>query len=372
MNNSFFRKLSLGVLVIGSLFLGSCGGGSSDNDEEVFEFKSSDLTNKNWYANPYIDQKFTTDDAIIVYRFNGGGGLIREEFSGRRELSEEGSWSLSTDNVLTIDDASIDVVQEWKIDKSSTRDHILLKSTVGNRDFYSNINELSDLTADAVIVNEVLLENNQYVSKYKYEFEVVGEAVTEVKVILSNSEKFDLIQAKNSKGQQVWRLDENDINYFTEFPGKKEIKFYVRMNSGEEYKMVEQIYEQDINAMNYQSVKSEHSTGNGPLSVEVEWKAIGDEMVDYYYYYYVQILNSEKDENNPLFTSNWQPESNDDLQTLTLEEKSAGEFGLSLGETFYVKVVAFLYEEEIDPYQGDIFEFNVQARSQFIRSGGDW
>ncbi|PKQ69188.1 hypothetical protein BZG01_02460 [Labilibaculum manganireducens] len=368
MNTSFYNKLSFAILIAGSLFLTSCGSSSGGGEEDVFEFKSSDLTNKYWYSSTFIDDSYSKNDIVLVYKFNGGGDLYKQEFSGRRDV-KVGSWSLGDDNTLIIDDETIINSQEWKIDKSSTRDHIFLKSTIGNRDFYTQINELNDVTADASIVKEVYLKNDDFVSGYRYDFEVKGDNIKSAVAKISSNESFTLIKSQNSNDETVWRINEVDANkYLENFPGEKLVKFVLTMNSGEEYKLEEKIYNMDIAALNYQSVKSEHNTGTGPLALSVEWKAIADPNV----YYYVQILNSEKDENNPLFTSNWQPASTDDLQLLTVQEDIAGDFGLALGEQFYVKLVAFLFEEGINPFQGDIQDFNIQARSQFIRSGGEW
>jgi hypothetical protein len=363
-----FKSLVILAVSAFAIALTSCGGSSGGGDEEEFEFKSSDLTNKYWYANPYLDQKYATNDAVIVYRFNGGGDLVKQEFSGRRDDDKAGSWNLSDDNVLTINDGTIDAVQEWQIDKSSTKNHLFLKSTFGNRDFFSNVDELNDLTADAVIVKEVILSNNAYVNKYRYEFEVKGGKIEAAKAILSNS-SYDLIETQNSTGETVWRLKEIDAKeYVDSFNGGEVVKFYVKMSSGEEYKLIDEIYNEDIDALNYQSIDSDHNAGEGPLSLSVEWKAINN--VDAFYY--VEILNAAKDENNPLYTSGWQPASSEELESVDLDETNAGDFGLALGETYYVKVVAYLYEEDLKPYQGDIYSFNIQARSQYIKLGGEW
>ncbi|MDQ1769666.1 hypothetical protein GQR60_07725 [Labilibaculum sp. A4] len=368
MNTSFYNKLSFAILIAGSLFLTSCGSSSGGGEEDVFEFKSSDLTNKYWYSSTFIDDSYSKNDVVLVYKFNGGGDLYKQEFSGRRDV-KVGSWSLGDDNTLVIDDETIINSQEWKIDKSSTRDHIFLKSTIGNRDFYTQINELNDVTADASVVKEVYLKNDDFVSGYRYDFEVKGDNIKSAVAKISSNESFTLIKSQNSNDETVWRINEVDANeYLENFPGEKLVKFVLTMNSGEEYKLDEKIYNQDIEALSFQSVDSEHTTGSGALSLVVKWKALDAGNI----YYYVQVLNSEKDENNPLFTSNWQPASADALQSMTLEEDSKGDFGLSLGDNFYVKVVAFLYEDGIDPFQGDIYTFNIQARSQFIKAGGEW
>lgn len=367
MNCSLYKKLSFSALIIGSMFLSSCGS-SGGGDEEEFAFQTSDLKNKYWYANPYQNQNYSTDDAILVYRFNGGGDLVKQDFSGRRDNDEAGSWTLSDDNVLTIDDETSGNVREYTIDKSSTANHLFLKSSLGNWNFYSSIPELDDLTADAILVKEVILSNGTYESMYRYEFEVKGSNVEEAKVILENK-TYDLIEAQSSTGETVWRLKEIDAKeYFENFSGAETAKFYVKMTSGEEYKLVDEIYNEDIEALNYQSIDPDHNAGEGALSLSVEWKAINNADA----FYYIEILNSEKDENNPLYTSNWQPASGDDMESIILEEENAGDFGLALGDTFYVKVVAYLYEEDIEPYQGDIHSFNIQARSQFIKLGGEW
>lgn len=367
MNCSFYKRLFDAFLIVGSISLFACGN-SGGGDEEDFEFSSSDLTNKYWYGDTYVDEKYSTDDAILVYYFNGNGELRRQEFSGRRDNSNAGNWSLQ-DNKLIINDESLDAIQEWTIDKSSSKEHLRLRSSKGNRDFYRNMAGLDELTADASVVNEVYLQNGSYINNYRYEFEVKGSRIIKAKALVSSQEIYDLIKGKNSNGENVWRLSEMDSKkYFTDFPGAKRIKFYVKMDSGEEFKLEEQIYDQEISPLQYQFVNSEHATGDGPLSVSVKWKALLGSNI----YYYVQILNAQKDENNPLFTSNWQPASQDELQSLLLEEKTKGEFGLALGETFYVKVVGFIFEDGINPFQGEIQNYNIQVKSQFVKSGGEW
>ncbi len=367
MNSSFCKKISFAILIVGSMFLTSCGS-SGGGDEEVFEFKSSDLTNKYWYASTFIDNSYATNDVVIVYRFNSGGDLYKQEFSGRRD-SEVGTWSLNNDNILIINDETLSVIQEWKIDKSSTRDRIYLKSTNGTRTFHTQISELNDVTADASLVKNVYLKDGTFVNDYRYDFKVKGEKVKSVSALVSANEKYILEESKNSKNESVWRMSKNDAGkYLSGFPGEKLVKFVLKMDSGEEYKLEERIYNKEISALNHQKIDSDHNTGTGLLSLDVEWEALNDIGI----YYYVEILNSEKDENNPLFTSNWQPASGGGMQLLTLQEKVAGEFGLALGDNFYVKVVAFLFEDGINPFQGDIHEFNIQAQSQFIKAGGEW
>ncbi|WP_282125388.1 hypothetical protein [Marinifilum flexuosum] len=369
MKYSIYKKLSFSLALLGAFSLFSCGG-SSGGDEEEFEFKPSDLTNKYWYANPYRNQNFTTDDALLVYKFNGNGDLVRQDYGGRRDNDEAGTWTLSDDNTLTIDDKTTGNVREYTIDKSSASNHLFLKSSLGNWDFYADFNEIQDVTVDAAIVKEVVLSNGSFVNKYRYDFEIKGEFISQAKVILETN-SFELVKSANADGEVVWRLKEADAKeYFETFKGEELVKFYVKMNSGEEFKFEDRIEDNDIEPLNVESVDIDHNTGSGPLSVTVEWKAIDIENA----YYYVQILNADKDENNPLVTSNWQPEQNsqDGMQSITLSETNKGDFGLKLGDLFYVKVVAFLYEDGINPYQGDIHDFNKQAKSQYIRSGGEW
>ncbi|PCH69871.1 MAG: hypothetical protein COC06_06655 [Bacteroidales bacterium] len=367
MNNLFFKKLTFAFSLIGSMFLISCGS-SGGGDEVDFEFKSSDLTNKYWYASTFIDDSYATNDVVIVYRFNSGGDLYKQEFSGRRD-TEVGNWGLNSDNILTINDETLSAVQEWKIDKSSTKDQIYLKSTNGIRTFHTQISELDDVTADAFLVKNVYLKNGDFVDEYRYEFAVKGESIKSVKALVSSNDEFDLVETINSENESVWRINEVDAEkYLDAFPGERVVKFALKMDSGEEYKLEDQIYNKDISAINYQEVDTDHNTGTDRLSLNVEWEALSDEDV----YYYVQILNSDKDENHPLFTSGWQPADGETLQSLLLEENTAGEFGLALGDFFYVKIVALLFEDGINPFQGDIHEFNIQAQSQFIKSGGEW
>ncbi len=368
MDNSLFKKLPFVFFLFTSLFFASCGSSSSGGGEEDFEFKSSDLTNKHWYASTFIDNSYARKDVVIVYRFNAGGDLYKQELSGKRD-TEVGTWSLSSDNILMINDETLSAVQEWKIDKSSTRDRINLKSTAGVRTFHTRISELEDVTADAFLVKNVYLKSGDFVGEYRYEFAVMGENIKSVKALISSNDEFDLVETTNSENKSVWRLKETDASeYLNAFPGKKLVKFVLKMDSGEDYKLEEMIYNKEISSINHQEVDTDHNTGTGLLSLNVEWERLAEDDV----YYYVEILNSEKNENNPLYTTGWQPALSPQMQSITLTENVAGEFGLALGDTFYVKIVAFIFEEGINPFQGDIHEFNIQARSQFIKSGGEW
>jgi hypothetical protein len=215
MKYSITRKLSFVALVMGSLSLFSCGGSSGGNDEE-FEFQSSDLTNKYWYANPFLSVDYNRDDALIVYRFEGGGVLKKQEFSGRRD-KVVGEWLLS-DNQLIIRDESIGINnrQEWFIQSGSKNNYLKLNSSNGTREFYTNIDALNDITADAYVVNDLRLIGNTYESDYKLEYVVFGDQISQVKVLPNNSSSFDLEAYTDFEGKKVYYLKDSDRNNYFE------------------------------------------------------------------------------------------------------------------------------------------------------------
>lgn len=358
-------------MIVGSLFLTSCGSSSGGGDEEEFEFESSDLTNKYWYANPYLSSAFDRDDAIIVYRFEGGGVLKRQEFSGRRD-EVVGSWSL-IGNELLIEDESISANdrQEWFIQSKSTGSYLKLNSSAGTREFYTDIDEINDVTADAYVVNDLHIVNNAYESAYKMEYAVYGNKLSKVQALVDASTSFELEDFTNFKGEKVYYLRESDRdNYSDIFSGAQLVKFYLKFDNGENYKLDEQIYSSSIAALDNFSTTATHASGAG--SVTINWNAIDEDDI----YYYVEILDKEGNEYLPKFRSTRQSANAGEAKELEITNSTASEYkalsDLTVGDDYYVKISGFKYEDDIDPDNSSNKEINIQAVTRYVFKAGVW
>jgi len=377
--NKLITKLVNGLLVLAGSFsvvaCGSSGGGGND-----LNLSQVDLADKYWYADNFIAKDYDRDDAILVYKFISGGELYRQELSGKRDVNV-GSWDLvDTDNdkiydQLKINDRTAGGAKTWVIDKGeSTKTHLILRGEGGNRDFYTSpeifATDLNDITADAYLVRETFIENGQFVYKFRYEFKVKGEQVEEVKVMTSSSKEYDLVKKEN-----VWQLSyttDNPKEYLTAFPGAKKVKFYLRLRSEKKIKLEEQIYNVEIAPVK-EPVVVDHTTGSGKGAI-VTWNPIQIKQgyTKDHIRYIVQLLKEENSKPNteaPVYTSLPQP-TTDGKQKIDIENNKV--VGLKIGDKYYVKVQAILYEEGINPSQGLNKEYNIQAKSEYTKPVGQW
>jgi len=371
MKYSLFNKLSIAVTILGSLTFFSCGSSGGGDSEEVFEFKSSDLTNRYWYANPYLSKEYNYDDALIVYRFEGGGVLKKQDFSGRRD-ELVGSWSLS-DNELIIEDESISATnrQEWFVQNKSTSNYLKLNSASGTREFFANIDNLNDVSADAYVVNDVRVVNNSNESAYRMEYVVFGEKLSQVSVLPDANTTIQLEDFKDYQGKKVYLLQEQDrANYFDQFMGGQKIKFYLQTDSGDKYKLEDQLYDGDIKALDNISITATHASGSG--NVTIDWKAVDEDEI----YYYVEILDKNKNEYAPKFRSTRQPATAGEDKSLVIDNSVAYELNqlaeLPVGEDYFVKITGIKYEDGIDANNSSNKEMNIQAMTRFVFKAGQW
>ncbi|WP_372751141.1 hypothetical protein [Labilibaculum sp.] len=369
MNNLLYKKRYLAGLLLGSLFLFSCG--SSSGDEEEVDFDSSDLTNQYWYANPYLSSGYSYDDAVIVCRFESGGILKRQEFSGRRD-EVAGSWTL-VDDELVIRDTTISESneQDWFIQSSSTASYLKLNSESGTREFYTNIDDLEDVTADAYVVNELYIVDGVFQSAYKMEYVVYGSSLSEVTVLPDASTSLEMEDFTDYLGEKVFYLKEEDrYDYFDVFEGASEVKFYLKTDDGDQYKLEEQVYDSVIPVLDNYSITSSHSVGSS--SITINWTAIDEGDI----YYYVEILDQDENEYQPMFRSTRQSASAGEAKTLTIDSSTASEYenldDLVVGEDYYVKISGFKYEDGIDADNSSNKEENIQAVSRYIFKAGSW
>lgn len=268
MNNLFLKKLTFAFLLIGSMFLISCG--SSGGGDEVYEFTNADFINKYWYADNYLDNSYNTNDEIIVYLFESGNVLKRQEFSGRRNIPV-GEWSL-IEGKLILEDELIagGAAQEWIILPESKKDQLKLNKLEGARDFYTNLEKFKDITADAYIVNELRTVGGVYESAYRYECKVYGASVVKSRIMLSaNNESYDLVKNNDFENRSLFVLSDFDgSKYFDELPGEKQVKFYLELEGSRpnRIKLVETIYSDGIAPLD--AVKK-YTVEN--QSIRVEW-----------------------------------------------------------------------------------------------------
>jgi hypothetical protein len=358
------RKIGIKSIVIFTvsvltLIMTSCGG-SSGGGEVDFDFESRDLMNKYWYANPYLSSAYANNDAVIVYKFEGGNVLKRQQYSGRIDVSV-GSWDLN-DNVLEIRDKSISEndLQKWFIQSKSTKEHLKLNSSVGSRDFYTEISGFDDVTADAYLVNELRLVNNEYVSAYRFDYSVFGNKISKVSALFDSETRNNLVERLDVYGDKFFTLSDDDIdNYISDFKGEQLVRFYLKLDGGEEVKLDENIYNNDIASLS----SADRDYSRDGLSITVNWKAIGEENI----YYFIEILDGKSSTGVPLFRSNRQPADANETKSLVISSGIAAEIDqlekLQIDEEYLVRITGIKYETGIDPINSSNKDVNIQAKT---------
>ncbi|MRT91424.1 hypothetical protein [Ancylomarina sp. 16SWW S1-10-2] len=354
-----FKSIGVFAVSVLTIALTSCGG-SSGGGEDDFEFESRDLMNKYWFANPYLSSSYSNDDAVIVYKFEGGGVLKRQQYSGRRDEAV-GSWNLN-DNILEIHDESIseDDLQEWFIQSKSTANYLNLKRTGGSRDFYTNISGFDDVTADAYLVNELKLVDNEYVSSYRFDYLVSGNAISKVYAMLDNDTRNTLEERQDVYGDKIFTLSDDDMdNYISDFGGEQLVRFDLELDGGEKVKLDENIYADNI--ASFSSADRDYSRDG--LSITVNWKAIDEENV----YYFIEILDEKSSTGIPLFKSNRQPAVANEAKSLKISSGISAEIDeldkLNIDEEYLVRITGLKYETGIDPINSSNKDVNIQAKT---------
>ena len=190
---------SIGTIAVAalSLLMTSCGGSSGGGDEEI-SFEVKNLVNKYWYHNRYANASYNASDILLVYKFQGNsfdtkGSLVKQQFSGRVDQENVGTWQL-VDDKLTIIDSTISgsPTQEWYLRVGSSDSSLKLRGAGdlgGDRDFYSEISGIDDVTADAFYVR--VKNSDGSVSSY-IGYEVIGVHLTNVVAMPNEKSSYEL------------------------------------------------------------------------------------------------------------------------------------------------------------------------------------
>lgn len=241
MKSSITTKLSYALLLLGSVSLFSCSSGGGGGDDDDFEFKKSDLVNKYWYSDTYISSGYNQNDDVLVYRFESGGVLKRQQFSGKRD-SAVGKWSLDNDNVLTIEDGSISEnhKQILTIKSNSNSKELVLKGEFGVREFFTTVNKIDDVSADAYLVKEVSMSGLDEQVASRLECEVMGNNLDEVTIMYNENDDHKLIETKNADDKSVFVVSADDKEKNNgKYLGKRTVKFYAKVNgSGSDFEKI--------------------------------------------------------------------------------------------------------------------------------------
>ena len=335
---------------------GSSGGGSNDAD---FEIKDLVDVDKVWYSNPYLSSSYDNDDAVIVYRFEGGGVLKRQQYSGRREETV-GTWSLK-DDVIEIRDKYIDgsATQQWFVQAGSTADYLKLNSKGGSREFTTSILGLDDVTADAYWVNDLRLVNGNYEADFRVDYEVFGKELVEVTAMFSASKQEDLVSRTDYKNEKRFVLPENALGkYVDDFSGAQSIRFYLKTKANDQYKLDEDLYSNGVSTLDSRRDYDQNTH-------KVGWKAIDESGI----YYTIEILSSESNAELPLFRSFPQPANPGEEKSLEISNNIDAQIRLSdnivIGDNYYVRISGIRYEEGIDPVNSINRSYNIQAKTIF-------
>jgi hypothetical protein len=358
-----FNNLGILSVVLLAFAMTSCGGSSGGGESEI-DFEQKDLVNKVWYSNPYLSKDYSNDDALIVYRFESGGMLKRQQYSGRRD-NNVGTWSL-IDGVLEIVDNSIEgsTTQEWFIQSGSTTDLLKLNSNGGKREFKTAIGDFEDVTADSYIVNDLRLVEGVYKADYRIDFEVYGRNLEEVTAMLSSTKEEELVEAKDYKNDKIFVLSDEGLNrYLDGFEGAQKIWFYLRTKADEKFKLDEDLSDDKLAKLDQTKVNFVKSPASA--SVTVEWKALDWDDV----FYIVEILSSISNSEQALFRSYLQPANSGDEKSLDISNKIGADLPLSsnmvIGENYFVRISGIKYEDGIDPVNSINKLYNIQAKSVF-------
>ncbi|MDE5420716.1 hypothetical protein L3073_00695 [Ancylomarina sp. DW003] len=354
------KDLGICAVAAFSIVLTSCGGSSGGGDKEI-EFEQKDLVNKLWYSNPYLSKDYDNEDAVIAYRFESGGMLKRQQYSGKRD-ENVGTWSL-IDDVLEIVDNSI--TQKWFIQSGSTTGFLKLNSSAGRREFRTTIEGLGDVTADAYIVSDLRLVDNVFKADYRVDYEVTGSDIEEVVAMQSSSKQEELIESVNYINKKIFVLSDDGLNrYYDDFWGAQKIRFYLKTKANEKFKLDEDLYVDRLESLD--NTKIQISKSPGSPTVTVQWKAIAKDDVRYN----VEILSSISNTKLPLFRSNLQPATSGEMKTLEISQSIGAIIPLDInkmdiGENYFIRITGIQYEEGIDPINSLNRSYNIQAKTVF-------
>ena len=363
------RLKSFGIFVVSvfSIALTSCGGSSGGGDAEI-DFEQKDLVNKYWYYNGFINSTYDASDVLLVYKFQGNnfetkGTLVKQQYSGRLDEQNAGTWQF-VDDKLTIIDNTIDgsPVQEWYLRAGSTGTNLKLRGAGdlgGDRDFFSEISGLNDVTADAFYVkvkkSDGSIENH-------ISYEVVGKDLEKVVAMPNKESSHELMRFEElvhidgtDKEKVVFRLKETDIEVLNEMTDVN-VKFYIELPNGLKLKLDEDLPKEDINSLEY-------FRSFDPETHVVKWKANLGEGV----FYRVEVLDENKE---VIFRSLRQPDnSKGELALLEVKANINNLEHLKTEDAIFIRISAFKYEKGIDPINSTFMDANIQVKSIYTYSG---
>jgi hypothetical protein len=357
---------SIGILVVTafSMALTSCGGSSGGGETEI-DFEQKDLINKVWYSNPYLSKDYENDDALIVYRFESGGMLTRQQYSGKRD-NNVGTWSLVADK-LEINDNSVQgsTTQEWFIQSGSTTDLLKLNSSSGRREYRTSIMDFEDVTADAFIVNDLRLVDGVYKADFRIDYEVYGKDLDEVTAMLSSTKEEELIEAKDYNNDKIFVLSDEGLDrYLDGFEEEQIVRFYLKTEGDVKFKLDEDLSEDKLDELDYTKVEFVKTVGS--TDVTIDWKSLDENDV----YYIIEILSSESNSEPVLFRSYLQPAESGAEKSLEISQRIGAEIPLDvnnmiIGENYFIRISGIQYEDSIDPINSSNKRYNIQAKTVF-------
>jgi len=358
------KRIGIFAVFAISIALSSCGGSSGGGEEEI-NFEVKDLVNKYWYYNGFINSDYEASDVLLVYKFEGSsfetkGTLIKQQFSGRLDQENVGTWQF-VDDKLTIIDNTIagSPTQEWYLRTGSSITNLKLRGAGdlgGDRDFYSDISGFSDVTADAFYAR---VKNSDGSANDYIGFEVSGKHLKRVVAMPNKDFSYELVRFEEfvkingvDSERTVFRLNEDDVDFLDEFKGEDEIKFYIELSDGTRMKLNEDLPDTEINTLDYYR-------SFDPETHTVKWKANLGVGV----YYRVEVLDENR---NTVFRSLRQPDnSNGELSLLQAQGEIDKLSQLNTEDPIFIRITAFKYETDIDPINSLLKDSNIQAKTMY-------
>lgn len=330
---------------------------NDDDERDDTVLDMSYLVGKDWYYNAWLGDKYAYDKADIleVLRFEKNGDLKRIDFSGRREY-KVGKWS-SRYNEIKLDYESGES-STWDI-LNSGGDYIrAIVNGQGERRYATGLDYLGNITADVFLVNDFSSGNRL---QTHIGVDVRGNNnMREGALLLPSKEKIAL----ENHGYYWNERTPVQGDYF-EFDGQPyEARFYLRIGSGNQIKLSDRIYSDNLPVKYPDEVALAADNTGGVTHMNVTWNPYGRSDV----YYRVEIFSKDMDLMRPYFVSRLQPAG---TNKLTVNPNTAGDVNrmgeMKAGITYTVRLSAILYEPGVDVINDEYGYANVQAVSYFTK-----
>ncbi|MEG2276452.1 MAG: hypothetical protein RSC80_01280 [Odoribacter sp.] len=346
------KKLLIWVCCI--CFLSAC---HKDNERDDTILDISLLTEKNWYYNAWLGDKynFGQSDFLDVIRFEKGGILKAIDFGGRQEYVI-GKWYKQNNQITMLHNTKDSVV--WNVLKSGDDYIQAIVNAQGEREYTTDVGYLDNLTADAFLINEYTVDNRfrTYMGA-----DVRGCINLREGALITAAGKYASLQNHGYYWAERTPIQED---YFDFDATPREVRFYLRIGKNTELKLKDSIYTYNLPERTPTEIalKVERLQETGTLSIG--WNPFPQQSI----YYRIEILSNDMNTLKPYFVSRIQLPFSVGLQ---IKQTTAGEINrveeLKQGETYIVRLSVISYEPDVDIINDEYSYANVQALTYYTK-----